>query len=224
MKMPIQNSFSQRRILRAGMLACIASTCVVVPALAMPGDGLSTTSETKPVGTSTEPATKRLSADASVLALPNTSHYTYSGVGCIAKTGGEESRFVHKLVLPDGAVARYLRLYYYDDSSSDVVAFFTTYDGKGNFNDHVNVSSAIGASGYGSVLSAEINHTVDSSAGPIVVLVDLGNQNDETLRFCGVRIAYERTPVSNFEYVNIAGSTFHPLAQENTKIFSDGFE
>ena len=224
MKPLIGNSFSQRRILLACILTCIASTCFVAPALALPGEGLPITSETKSVDTSAEPATKNLGADASVLALASTSEYTYSGAGCIAKTGGDEKRFVHKLVLPDGVVARYLRLYYYDNSSSDVVAFFTTYDGKGNFNEHVSVSSATGASDYGSVLSPEINYTVDSFAEPIVLLVNLGNQNDEALRFCGVRIAYERTPVSNFEYVNIAGSTFHPLAQQDPKIFSDGFE
>ncbi len=136
--------------------------------------------------------------------LDNSTTYSYPGDGCIAKTGGSDARFVHKGILPAGAVARYVRLYYYDTSTSNVVAFFTTYDGAGNYNERTSVSSVGGASGYDSTLSPVMNYTVAPSIAAINVVVNLGDQDDETLQFCGVRIAYEapildRIFISGFE-------------------------
>ena len=122
--------------------------------------------------------------------LEITTTYAYSGGGCIHKTGGSDNLFTHKAVLPQGAIVRYLRLYYYDTSTESVTAFFTTYNTTGGFNELTSVSSAAGG-GFGSALSPEINYTVDHFAAPINVVANLGAQNDNTLRFCGVRIAYE---------------------------------
>jgi hypothetical protein len=125
--------------------------------------------------------------------------FAYPGVGCISATGGTEKRFVHKLVLPQDATVKYLRLYAYDESASRVDAFFTTYDAAGAFDQLVSVSSSNG--GYVSDLSAEINHVVDHFTQPINIVVNLGTQNDDTLQFCGVRIAYEM-PASDVIFEN----------------------
>jgi len=122
--------------------------------------------------------------------LESTTAYAYAGGGCIYTTGGT-GLFAHKVVLPQGAIVRYLRLYYYDTSTASVTAFFTTYDGAGGFNELTNVSSTNIAGGFGTTLSPEISHTVDHLSAPINVTANLGAQNDNTLRFCGVRIAYE---------------------------------
>ncbi len=133
--------------------------------------------------------------------LDSSTTYSYPGSGCIAKTGGSNSAFAHRVVLPQGAVVNYLRLYYYDTSTSTVTAFFTTYDGAGNFNERSNVASVNQAAGYGSALSPLMNFTVDQFSSAINVAVNLGAQNDSTLRFCGVRIAYE-PPITDRIFAN----------------------
>lgn len=127
--------------------------------------------------------------------------FAYSGNGCINATGGTEKRLQHKVLLPQGATVVYLRLYAYDDSSSDVTAFFTSYDAAGNFTEHTYVSST-DAGGYVTVLSPSISYVVDPLVSPINVTVHLGDESSadtifkngfgdsSTLRFCGVRIAY----------------------------------
>lgn len=122
--------------------------------------------------------------------LDNATTYSYPGNGCISKTGGTGSVVAHKVVLPEGAVVRFLRLYYYDNSASTVTAFFTTYDGAGNFVERENVGSDTNG-GYGTSLSPAFSYEVNHANAAINVAVNMGGQNDSTLRFCGVRIAYD---------------------------------
>ena len=195
MKILIGNTAARCRKPLAGILAFIMSTCIALPALAAPGDHSARPhiNEANPVNRPTELPLEYLSIAGSAFhPLATTTAYSYPGAGCIAKTGGTENRFVHKAILPEGAVARYLRLYYYNTSSKNILAFFTTYDGRGNYNERTSVSSADGPNGYGSTLSPDIDHTIDPHNHAINVLVNLGNHNDETLQFCGVRIAYNR--------------------------------
>ena len=133
--------------------------------------------------------------------LDNSTTYSYSSAGCISKATGSDSRFAHKVVLPDGAVVRYLRLYYYDDSTSAVTAFFTTYDAAGNYVERTSVGSTNAAGGYGTELSPLFSHVVDQYASAINVVANLGTQNSSTLRFCGVRIAYD-PPITDRIFAN----------------------
>lgn len=127
--------------------------------------------------------------------------YTYPGNGCISKTGGPDARFTHKVVLPQGVVVRYLRLYYFDTSASSVTAFFTTYDGTGAFVDRSAVSSVNAAGGYASALSSPMSYEADHFSEAISIVANLGTQNDDTLRFCGVRIAYD-APITDRIFAN----------------------
>lgn len=123
--------------------------------------------------------------------LDNTTTYAYPGKGCISKTGGTSNLFAHKAVLPQGAEVRYLRLYYYDaSSSSSVIAFLTTYDAVGNFNERISIASEDRIDGYGTTLSTELSYEVDHFNTSINVVANLGDANNNTLKFCGVRIAY----------------------------------
>ncbi len=115
--------------------------------------------------------------------------FNYAGAGCINRTGASTSLFTHKVVLPQGSVVKYLRVYFSDTSASNLTAFFTTYDQLGNFNEHTRVSSG-GTGGYGSELSPEITYAVDHFVEPVVVTVNLDSSSDPTLQFCGVRLAY----------------------------------
>lgn len=115
--------------------------------------------------------------------------FAYPGNGCINKTGGTETRFAHKVMLPAGSIVKYVRLYYFDNSASSVTAFFTTYDAAGNFNEIASVGST-DTGGYGSSLTPEMTYEVDPFVGAVNIVANLGAQDDSTLRFCGVRIAY----------------------------------
>lgn len=135
--------------------------------------------------------------------LDNTTGYIYPGAGCISKTAGSNPVVAHRVVLPQGSVVRFLRLYFYSASASTVSAYFTTYDGVGNFVERTSVAST-NIGGFGSTLSPSFNYEVDRYTAAINVAVNLGIQNDSTLRFCGVRIAYD-APITD-------------------RIFADGFD
>ena len=129
--------------------------------------------------------------------------YSYPGGGCISKTGGSSPLFTHKAVLPEGAVVRYLRLYFYDNSTSSIWAAVTTYDGLGNYsyNGSTIYSTDDFPGSYASILSPLLSYPVNQYASAISVTANLGEQNDSNLRFCGVRIAYDE-PISDRIFAN----------------------
>jgi hypothetical protein len=128
-------------------------------------------------------------AASSFIPFASSAEFSYPGNGCISKTGGSEARFAHKLLLPAGSTVKFVRLYFYDDSISSVTAFFTTYDAAGNFTELASVGS-VDSSGYGSSLSPELDYVINPAVSPVNIVANLGAQDDSTLRFCGVRVAY----------------------------------
>lgn len=118
--------------------------------------------------------------------------YRYKSAGCIYKTGGVDERFLHKVVLPDNAVIHYVRMYSYDDSTSNIRGFLTTYDAAGDVDDLTQVDSVDG--GYGSVLSPLLNYTVGTYNKSINIVVRLSDDSAGNLALCGVRIAYKVRP------------------------------
>lgn len=130
--------------------------------------------------------------------------YSYASAGCIYPSATGAPLFHHKLLLPEGSLVKYVRMYYRNGSASNApTAFFTTYDMTGGYNQRMTVSGP-STSGYGQILSGEMNYTVDHSVEPINIAVNLGSVTDGSVQFCGVRIAY-----------------YAPLPPE---IFMDGFE
>lgn len=204
MKNLIESSVARRTNSVAGILACALTAIAAMPAIAAPGDTQSPP-RAQESNLIDQPAGSLYAyqsvAGSTFHPLDSNTSYSYPGNGCIAKTGGAESRFVHRIVLPQGAVVRFLRLYYYDTSASDLSAFFTTYDGAGNYSEVTTVSSGSGPTGFATTLSPALNFTVDRYTSAINVLVNLSNQNNETLRFCGVRIAYE-APLTDLIFAN----------------------
>ncbi len=116
-------------------------------------------------------------------------NFVYTSAGCIRPTVA--SRIVHhKLLLPDGAVVKYVRLYFRNTSTPDApTAFFATYDMLGGYSQVPWVSGS-NTGGYSSVVSDEMNHLVDAFAEPINISVNLGLATDGSVEFCGVRVAY----------------------------------
>lgn len=204
MNILIGNPMTPHKKMLAGRLVCLVTACATTLAFAAPGDNLApphaheSNLVDQPAGTA---FSYLFIAGSAFHPLESATPYSYPGSGCIAKTGGTSNLFAHKVILPQGAVVRYLRLYYYDISSDSVTAFFTTYDGAGNYNQHTSVASADAGGGYGTNLSASLNHEVNRYTAAINVVANLGGQNDSTLRFCGVRIAYD-APVTDRIFAN----------------------
>lgn len=204
MRIPMQYLVPRHRKLFPGVLFCVLSASISVTANAAPGDDPAPLlmRESNPIDRPTGNPYSYLSIAGSAFhPLDNGTGYIYQGNGCIAKSSGTDSRFAHRLILPQDAIVRFMRLYYYDAATSDVVAFFTTYDGAGNYNELALASSADGPSGYGSALSPLFSFPVNHYSSAINIVVNLSNQNDNTVRFCGVRIAYDR-PVTDRIFAN----------------------
>lgn len=117
--------------------------------------------------------------------------------------------FTLQIHLPEGARIDYLRLYFYDSNpGADSNAWITTYDGAGNTDDIVLVSSS-GSGGYGQSLSAYINHVVDN-ATYTYVLNWRPFELDARMRLMGMRVAYLPAGGATYEYLHVAGCTFTP--------------
>lgn len=138
-------------------------------------------------------------AGSTFIPFNSTAKYGYKGEGCIYSTAADEKRFIHKVLLPEGAVIDYMRMYSYDDSTSSITGFLTTYDAAGSFDELFSMSSENG--GYGSVLSPLVSYTVDTFSSAMNVVINLGNTVNSNLAFCGVRIAY-KLPIDDLIFKN----------------------
>ncbi len=113
--------------------------------------------------------------------------FTFAGGGCTYTTAGNR-RLTFKTLLPDGALVKYVRIFYKDTSATEMNVWLTSYDGAGTNVDLTMVASS-GDSGYGTTLSAELNYTVDQYTDALA-LVATPTVSDDTQQLCGVRIAY----------------------------------
>lgn len=109
--------------------------------------------------------------------------------GCVNLSAGTTYVvFNLQLDIPHGARIDYLRIFYYDTNATSSTAWVTRYDDVGGLQDVTNVSSA-GTAGYGTVLSAFVDHIVDS-VDYSYVLNWRPNVLGSTMRLCGLRVAY----------------------------------
>lgn len=124
----------------------------------------------------------------------STTTFGYNFNGCIYESGGSDNRFMAPLLIPDGSVIKYLRIYYNDTSTtSDVTAWITRYEPGITSVDLTSVSSS-GSSGYGTTLSPEITDTVDlTNYAYTIIVAPNGNSISNTI--CGIRVAYYAPPI-----------------------------
>jgi hypothetical protein len=119
--------------------------------------------------------------------------FTYSGLGCAYTTAGTGSERIlnTELHLPNGALIKYLRVYYIDTNPvNSVDGFLTSYDpGKSA----VDLTFATGPDafngGYGFTVSPEITVTVDNELYAYT-LIGFPDENNIANQVCGLRIAY----------------------------------
>jgi hypothetical protein len=118
----------------------------------------------------------------------STSTYAYTTNGCMYQNGGSTFRFQGRLDLPDGAIIKFLRIYYLDTAATDMTAWITRYDpGQGNL-DLTSVMST-GSGGYGTTLSPLIDQVVDNATYAYVLTWGTSVATSAN-QICGVRVAY----------------------------------
>jgi hypothetical protein len=119
--------------------------------------------------------------------------YAYDGVGCSHVTAGTGTGRILNTELPlrDGAVIKYLRVYYRDtNAASGVEGYITRYQPGTGTSDLVHAGSSDAfTGGYGFVVSAEITETVNNT---IYAYTLIGWPDDANVanQICGLRVAY----------------------------------
>ena len=125
---------------------------------------------------------------------PRNSSYEYASDpsgGCFYLTSGDPDKalFNIPMSLPDGAIIKYFRVYYYDKSASvDGSVWITRYDNTGNSGD-VLILQTSGDAGYGAAMSTLIDHVVDT-VNYSYVLNWRPRVIGENMRVCGLRVNY----------------------------------
>ncbi len=115
--------------------------------------------------------------------------FAYNFNGCIYQTGGTDNRFMVPLLIPNGSILKYLRLYYNDTSAAtDITAWITRYQPGSTSEDLTSVNST-GSAGFGSVLSPEMTHIVDTAGWAYTIIIGPGISSSAN-SFCGIRVAY----------------------------------
>ncbi|MCA9989416.1 MAG: hypothetical protein KDE29_00290 [Anaerolineales bacterium] len=116
-----------------------------------------------------------------------------TGGACTYVVSGDTSTVWNAAVwLPQGAVVDTLRMYYYDTSGNNSVAWFTIYDLYGGIVNEWSVSSS-GNTGNGFFDTALINHEIDYNTYSYL-LNWRPVASGSTLQLCGFRIFYEPPP------------------------------
>ncbi|HZY42764.1 MAG TPA: hypothetical protein VFF59_12285, partial [Anaerolineae bacterium] len=137
-------------------------------------------------------------------ARTSTTTFAYNFNGCIFESGGTDNRFMAPLLIPDGSVIKFLRIYYNDTSAAtDLTAWITRYQPGFTSEDLTSVAS-ITNTGYGTNLSPEITQTVDLTNWAYTIIV-APNANANTNSICGIRVAY---------YAPSIFGTFLPVIQK----------
>ena len=131
--------------------------------------------------------------------------YAYDGAGCSHVTSGTGTgRILNtELILPDGAVIKYLRVYYRDTNAANgVEGYITRYQPGAGTADLIHAGSTDAfVGGYGFVVSAEITETVNNTTYAYTLIgwpddANVGNQ------ICGLRVAYY-APVGQLLYLPV---------------------
>jgi hypothetical protein len=134
----------------------------------------------------------------------STTTFAYNFNGCIYESGETDNRFMVPVLIPDGSVIKFLRVYYDDTSAGSNLTFWLTRYQPGVTSEDLTSVSSAGRGGYGTTLSPEITHTVDLNSWAYTIIV-APNANAATNSICGIRVAY---------YAPSIFGTFLPVVQK----------
>jgi len=123
----------------------------------------------------------------------STTDFAYDGSGCAHVTAGAGTGLIMntELHLPEGAVIKYLRVYYNDtNAASGVAGFLTRYAPGTAAADLVSAAStAAFAGGFGFVVSSELTEIVNTTSYAYT-LIGWPGAASVANQICGLRIAY----------------------------------
>lgn len=120
----------------------------------------------------------------------STTAVTYNTRGCVS-AGDQINTELH---LPDGAVIKYVRMYYIDsDAANNITAWLTKY-APGVASVDITSLQSTGNAGYSTTQSVEFTETVDN-ATYAYSLIGAPPTNSSILQFCGIRVAYYAPPL-----------------------------
>lgn len=148
-------------------------------------------------------------AGATLRGRSSTTGYAYDSSGCSHVTSGTGTGTIlnTELQLPEGAVIKYLRVYYRDTNPSNgVTGYITRYQPGQGTADLVNASSGGSfAGGFGFVVSSEITETVTNApyAYTLIGWPDVANSANQ---ICGLRVAYYSPLTASFLPMIFKGS------------------
>lgn len=132
-------------------------------------------------------------AGATLRGRNSTTGYLYDGSGCSHTTSGTGTgRILNtELIVPDDAVVKYLRVYYYDTNPSNgVEGYITRYQPGAGTADLVHTGSSDAfQGGYGFIVSEEITETVNNTIYAYT-LIGWPDENNAANQICGLRVAY----------------------------------
>ncbi len=121
----------------------------------------------------------------------STATYTYASLGCIYSP--DYSVLNTELHIPDNATIKYLRMYYYDASTTARPRGYITYYYPGSTaTDLVTISDTAMdplTPGYGFVVSSEVTHTVNNVTNAYT-LIGWPSAAVNNIMICGLRVAY----------------------------------
>ena len=114
--------------------------------------------------------------------------FAYDFNGCIHLTGGTDNRLTFPLLVPDGSLIKFVRIYYDDTNAGvDLTTWLSTYQAGVTSTDLLSLTST-GSAGYGTVLSPELFIDFDGTINYSLIVAP--NVNNSTVQICGVRVAY----------------------------------
>ena len=117
----------------------------------------------------------------------STTTFAYDLTGCVHLTGGTDNRLTFPLLLPEGSIIRFLRIYYDDTNAGvDLTAWLTRFESGVTSTDIVSVASS-GSAGYGTTV-VDFTSTFNSSYNYTLIVAP--NVNNSTVQICGVRVGY----------------------------------
>lgn len=132
-------------------------------------------------------------AGATLRGRSSTTEYLYDGNGCVHLTAGAGSTLIlnTEAHIPDNAVIKYIRLYYYDAlASGSVSAYLTRYTpGSATVDLKVVSSDTAFSGGFGYAVSTELTETVNNNLYAYT-LIGWPSGPNTNLRICGIRLAY----------------------------------
>ena len=125
----------------------------------------------------------------------STATYAYANLGCVYSVDVDQyDRLLNtELFVEDYSTIKYLRLYFYDASTTArPISFLTTYQPGTLTTDLISINNTamdLAAPGYGYVVSSEITHTVNNIS-QAYTLIGWSSAATSNIRICGIRIAY----------------------------------